>query len=391
MKRKLLLLMLLISGLVNAQNQIESAIYEYYDSTTSTYQNSGGYNYQYDSSNNLISEANFSWNSENNNWELQDKTTYTYNSNNKVTERLYQQWNSDTNQFVNYYKETNTYNANNNLVQSTNQDWNGSQWINTYQISISYNGNNLNVATFLDWNGTAWVNDEKSTVTYVGNNISQFLNEEWTGSQWNVTSRDLLTYNANNKIILSESEDWVNGIWIPEYQTSFVINAAGNRVQEIDTEMGYNYKNDYTYDTSALLSSFAHPFKDKTGIDYLVESFPYVNKILSSIESSFDDNTNQYILAGRTTYNYLNALATKDIISQNRDKITLYPNPTHSILNIQIDKTIEEVSIIDISGRTTNVKLAANNTIDVNTLSSGIYFIMIKTTEGFYREKFIKN
>jgi hypothetical protein len=72
-------------------------------------------------------------------------------------------------------------------------------------------------------------------------------------------------------------------------------------------------------------------------------------------------------------------------------ELTLYPNPTHSILNIQTDKTIEEVAIIDFCGRTANVKLAANNTIDVSTFSNGIYFILIKTTEGFFREKFIKN
>jgi hypothetical protein len=73
------------------------------------------------------------------------------------------------------------------------------------------------------------------------------------------------------------------------------------------------------------------------------------------------------------------------------NKITLYPNPTHSILNIQTDQLINTVTITDMSGRTTAVKTLSSNSVDVSHLSQGVYLIEFKTETGFFRKKFIKN
>ena len=96
----------------------------------------------------------------------------------------------------------------------------------------------------------------------------------------------------------------------------------------------------------------------------------------------------QYTMLAIDTFSITSVLSNNEF---KLNKITLYPNPTNSILNIQTDKIIERVTIIDVSGRTTNAKIASNNSIDVSSLSSGMYFIEIKTTEGLFREKFIKN
>lgn len=71
--------------------------------------------------------------------------------------------------------------------------------------------------------------------------------------------------------------------------------------------------------------------------------------------------------------------------------LKIYPNPTNSILNIQTDRPIDSITITDISGRTTTVQSSVKNGIDVSNLSDGIYFIAVKTDNGFFREKFIKN
>lgn len=72
-------------------------------------------------------------------------------------------------------------------------------------------------------------------------------------------------------------------------------------------------------------------------------------------------------------------------------RLIIYPNPTNSILNIQTDLAIDAITITDISGRTTTVPSSAKNTIDVSTLSEGIYFVTVTTKDGFFREKFIKS
>lgn len=72
-------------------------------------------------------------------------------------------------------------------------------------------------------------------------------------------------------------------------------------------------------------------------------------------------------------------------------KTLIYPNPTSSILNIQTNETIQSIKITDISGRTTSITDFSKNSIDVSSLSNGIYFIELKTNDGVYKEKFIKN
>ncbi|WP_396177837.1 kelch repeat-containing protein [Flavobacterium sp.] len=70
---------------------------------------------------------------------------------------------------------------------------------------------------------------------------------------------------------------------------------------------------------------------------------------------------------------------------------TIYPNPASSILNIQTEQSILDLKIVDIAGRATAVRTTANNSVDVSDLSNGIYFIEIRTNEGLFKEKFIKN
>jgi hypothetical protein len=72
-------------------------------------------------------------------------------------------------------------------------------------------------------------------------------------------------------------------------------------------------------------------------------------------------------------------------------KIKLFPNPTSSILNIETQEKIIKIKIIDITGRTTNISNFSNNKIDVSSLSNGMYFVEIKTENGLFEEKFIKN
>ena len=72
-------------------------------------------------------------------------------------------------------------------------------------------------------------------------------------------------------------------------------------------------------------------------------------------------------------------------------KITLYPNPTNSILNVQMQQKIEAINIVDTSGRTTAIKTLSSNSIDVSSLANGVYFIEITTVDGQFRKKFIKN
>ena len=79
-------------------------------------------------------------------------------------------------------------------------------------------------------------------------------------------------------------------------------------------------------------------------------------------------------------------LRTKSIAE---NKILISPNPTSDILNIKSDSKINNVSVVDMSGRKINVRLDGEK-VDVKSLPSGTYLINIETKEGVSSQKFIK-
>jgi len=70
--------------------------------------------------------------------------------------------------------------------------------------------------------------------------------------------------------------------------------------------------------------------------------------------------------------------------------ITLYPNPSKDILFIECSEIIDHMQCLNYLGQTVNVVLD-NNFINISALSSGLYFIDIKTRGGkAMRDKFVK-
>lgn len=77
--------------------------------------------------------------------------------------------------------------------------------------------------------------------------------------------------------------------------------------------------------------------------------------------------------------------STNDIL---KNAVSIYPNPTKDLINIDFsdEYTIKSINLYDILGKDTGVKLI-NNTMDVSKLSSGIYLLNIKTNSGEITKK----
>jgi hypothetical protein len=66
----------------------------------------------------------------------------------------------------------------------------------------------------------------------------------------------------------------------------------------------------------------------------------------------------------------------------------IYPNPTISEINIEIEEQVEKISVLNMAG---SVVLTSQNTrFSVADLTAGTYFISIKTKGNSYVKKFIK-
>ncbi|MEO8234575.1 MAG: LamG-like jellyroll fold domain-containing protein [Flavobacterium sp.] len=68
----------------------------------------------------------------------------------------------------------------------------------------------------------------------------------------------------------------------------------------------------------------------------------------------------------------------------------IYPNPSDSIINVSSTKSIDTMEIFSLDGR--KIKSVTAKTIDISELSTGMYLLQVKTTEGKIGiKKIIKN
>ena len=81
------------------------------------------------------------------------------------------------------------------------------------------------------------------------------------------------------------------------------------------------------------------------------------------------------------------------------NKAGVYPNPVTNKVNIYFNNTTfitgKEIKIMDITGRTARIKninrIGVNGfELDMGNMVSGVYFIRIKTNDGFKTVKVVK-
>src|SRR5690606_7256126 len=104
----------------------------------------------------------------------------------------------------------------------------------------------------------------------------------------------------------------------------------------------------------------------------------YVRSICSETESDWE---------GPVTFN------TEEMgINELDNQITLYPNPTTGIINLQTHKPIQDVTVYNLMGQKVSYSLNKEKTsIDISNLSSGIYFVeVILNDKTIKRHKVIK-
>lgn len=78
-------------------------------------------------------------------------------------------------------------------------------------------------------------------------------------------------------------------------------------------------------------------------------------------------------------------------VSSETSKLKIFPNPASDVLNIHSKENIAEIIVLDSSGKTIKMESGSNNQIPVQHLSTGIYFITVKYSNGTTNtSKFIK-
>ena len=381
-----------MSCMLFSQVTLDYSLFEWYNSTTSQFENSGKTDYQYDANGNLTERNNTYWNGSS--YENSDKGDYSYDTNGNRTQDIEQYWNSTS--WENSYKSNFTYNANNLVTEVLDYTWDGSQWVLDTKNTATYLTNNkLDKFFSFDWDGSQWIDSERATVSYNSNQLETIIYEIWDGSQWVLDEKDTYIINSTSgKIEELLYQSWDGSSWQNEDKYTYILDASNNRVTETysyydtnSTSWILSNKEDYTYDTSKLMSSIHNPFNDFY-YNLGFEDFPYTNKVLEQLEREYNSG---WEISGRIRYSYSDSpLSTNEF---NYLDLSIYPNPTNDIINIKLN-SYENISatIYDINGRLMlEQKLSSVvSTINISNLNTGVYLLKINTENKTVTKRILK-
>lgn len=135
-------------------------------------------------------------------------------------------------------------------------------------------------------------------------------------------------------------------------------------------------------------------FTDATNDDYTLQSSSPAKdngdntKVSATITKDLAGNDrifNTTVDLGAYEYN---ATLSTQAFNLDDNKVTLYPNPAHSILNVSTKNSIENITIFNMLGAKVLETTAKN--INVSGLQNGIYLVNITTNIGTTTKRFIK-
>jgi hypothetical protein len=393
MKKTTLILFLFTCGALFAQNQLLSSVDESFDSSISAWGISSGNDYTYDVNGNHIETTFYFYDSNTSTYTPSDKEVYLYNANNRLIQDLYRDYNSTTQQFEDEYRSFYTYNSNSQVTGSVGEEFINGAWINDYRFTLNYSSNRVSSFVSQNWNGVQWINDELFNISYNSNNqVTSILYSEWISNQWEVYGRDTNTLDSNGRVITKTYETGDGTNWSVEETYSYTYDSNGNKISQVDLYTGGGFKEEYSHDTNILMANLDHPFKDKTGLDFLFEENPNINKLLSKNEFEYDNSTMTFSSSPnyRTIYNYNSILAT-DEEAIDITSFKIFPNPTTNLITIEAaNATINKINLYDVLGKI--VLSTSEDSFEIGQLVDGVYILKIEDNLGnITNRKVIKN
>ena len=137
-----------------------------------------------------------------------------------------------------------------------------------------------------------------------------------------------------------------------------------------------------------------------TGISAQIEDD---NKTITISHDNFDEITTYTVTIAANTVQNTGATANEEIvwsfttkiagnIIENDERITIYPNPSNGIFNIQTSVNFSNIIIKDVTGRTIKKLTVSDSnyaTINIENQASGIYFLEIQLENEIITKKII--
>ncbi len=368
----------------------------YFDEADSIPEGKSEYTYE----NGLLTlETNFSW--EGDHYAQDSKMEYTYENGLKTSETYYG-W--EGTEYVFSDKTDFSYDQNGQVVTEANYEWDTDEniWLKNYKYETSYNASGQETEQTRysgKYSLDQWDQSDKNTYTYdAQGNLIEGIDYYWYDNDWNEDEKFSSTFDGEGNELTYTEFIWVNDAWRGEERYTMSYDDDGNLISEIIEEGTGNdsweliakydllYDETVSWESIAMWDDWREEFEDEF----------YVKSKLLSIEISLYDETNMTWEEDMTltlTYVPFDSKVTSISDALSSDS-KLYPNPTSNQTTIEFEgyEGNLELSISNLSGEilmTTDVQ--AGEAFSVEDLEAGVYMIQAKTSNGqVLNEKLVK-
>jgi hypothetical protein len=360
---------------------IDSA-YTYNISETDSFLESKSYCY-YNISGDLTSDISFDFDQGGDTIWGSPKKEYTYNTKGLISEIIKYGWDKTDKKWLNVSKNEYNYDLNNNEILNIYFLWEG-QFSESakYESSYDTNGRKTSMIRYVIlWNGDTgqWIKDFKFDYSYDSNG-RQTLETDYSwdmdSSDWIAKYKNEITYNTNEGKTIYTGFVWdtISMTWSENSKSEYFFNGSNNIITEIMSNWDKvtnnwinNIKFEYIYDMNGNENLFIMSYWNKSANQWQLDSKAYSYYSLHNI--------------------------TKSSIIQIPDIVKLYPNPVKDVINLEINSmSAATCRLYNSNGqliKVINVRQGLN-TVNVNDLQTGIYFIQIQTRLGMVARKITK-
>ena len=297
----------------------------------------------------------------NDTWVENNKTEYEYDTNGNETIQKYFTYSENTQSYSlkHYYEKT--YNENNEKIEEIlHTNCSNSCSRVSSKREYYYDNGNLTKQSYYGWeNGLVLMNEYEYEYDINGNR---------TRNLRSVVENGVL---VPERLNLYQFDNYGNEILRDQTAYSTTTNTI-RFTQIIEWEYDQNFLLSYSIDMDWLIGDY-ESYEYKT--EYTTQSETETDLVRVGITSEYDSVSDEWnILTGEqfnSYYNYakLSSLSTKT--SQLND-VTIYPNPTTSIVTLQGGKQYD-IEVYNLQGK--KVMEITGNTIDMSHLSSATYIV----------------
>jgi len=380
------------------------------------------------------------------NYQLGNVTYLQYNSNNLLSVQIRQDVSNGI--YTNIYKMEYQYDNQNNQTVASNYNWLNNAW-DVIRIDSSFysTSNQLIESKIYNKYNNSWIKlIAWKYYYYINNDTNIFIKEVYLGDTLNHSGKVINIYNSANLLIETTSLYKSDSVWVPSSKDTYTYNSQ-NQIIEKDLYVNdglslnniqknnYYYSNSnnadscvnsylknsiwlstyytyFTYDQYNNITSYIHKFlTDSLTVNYIVKEeytfdnygnstkcrgYMLVNGMWTLIRGQW---FYQYINSERTEYHmnisgydatYKNFNSTGIELLQN-PSILFYPNPAIDKIYFANPQPNAIVSILSIDGKlVSSTQLINQNSINVSSLSPGIYLIRLINSKGITTQKFLK-